>query len=392
MKNIAIVVPLDFTAFLCNKYMVLYLLQQKETSKVYVVGQKTDKTNYQDIIESWGAYFLPLVTPRHISVIQDINYTLQLRNIFKKHNIDTVINVTTKPNVYGPISAKLAGINNIFTGVWGRGTAFNEDKNLKRVIVRFFLKRFLKNSFSISNLTWVTNPTDYDFFIREGMAKSDSLFLTKNYIDCNYFSRSNLNLSKINAFKEKFSILPDEFVVMLVGRMIWPKGVGEFAEASHLLKESNPKIRFILVGAEEHESPDKVPTEKLIEWSSSPNFDWVGYQEDILNLYGICDLAVLPSYYKEGGYPRALTEPMSLEIPVISSDSIDCREPVKDGYNGFRVQTKNSKELAEKIKELAENPDLCSTFGQNSRIRVLEEYNEEIIMKSVVNKFVSVIE
>ena len=97
----------------------------------------------------------------------------------------------------------------------------------------------------------------------------------------------------------------------------------------------------------------------------------------------------MPSYYKEGGYPRALTEPMSLELPVISSDSLDCRKPVVNGYNGFWVKSKDAEDLALKIKKLADNPSLSIEFGQNSRKRVTEEYSEEVIMKDVIDKFES---
>jgi N,N'-diacetylbacillosaminyl-diphospho-undecaprenol alpha-1,3-N-acetylgalactosaminyltransferase len=389
MKNISIVVPLDFTAYLCNKHMVLNLLKLKNINAVYVIGEKTPDTNYEEIIESWGATFIPLKTYRHVSIIKDVRYTFRLKQLFKELRTDVVINVTTKPNVYGPIAARLLGIEAVFTGVWGRGTAFTDDKNLSRAVVRFFLKILLWNGFRLSKLTWVTNALDYKYLIEKNIAKKDRLFLTKNYVDCKLFSRSSLDIYKLDSLKKEFSIKPDEYVVILVGRMIWPKGVGEFAKASIILKDTNPKIRFILVGAEEHSSPDKVPTETLKKWSLNHNFDWVGYREDILSLYGISDLAVLPSYYKEGGYPRALTEPMALELPVISSDSLDCRTPVKQGYNGFWVKSKDAEDLALRIKELAENPSISLKFGQNSRVRVVEEYSEEVIMKEVIDKFES---
>ena len=284
MKNIAIVVPLDFTAYLCNKYMVLYLLKIKNVNAVYVIGEKTPNTNYEQVIESWGATFIPLKTYRHVSVIKDIKYTFKLSRLFKKFNIDVVINVTTKPNVYGPIAAKLSGIKTIFTGVWGRGTAFTEDKNFKRAVIRFFLKILLWNGFRLSKLTWVTNTLDYKYLIEKNIAQKQHLFLTKNYVDCKLFSRTSLDTNKINSLKKELDIKDDEYVVILVGRMIWPKGVGEFGKASIILKDVNPKIRFILVGAEEHTSPDKVPTETLKKWSLNHNFDWVGYREDILSL------------------------------------------------------------------------------------------------------------
>ena len=163
MKNISIVVPLDFTAYLCNKYMVLNLLKLKNVNAVYVIGEKTPDTNYVEIIESWGATFIPLNTYRHVSIIKDVRYTFRLKKLFKELRTDVVINVTTKPNVYGPIAARLLGIESVFTGVWGRGTAFTDDKNIGRAVVRFFLKLLLWNGFRLSKLTWVTNTLDYKY-------------------------------------------------------------------------------------------------------------------------------------------------------------------------------------------------------------------------------------
>ena len=386
-KKIIIVAPLDFTSYLCNKYLVRYLVGLPEIEHVYVCGEITLKTDYVKVIESWGALFHQIETPRHISVLKDLKYLSKLKRLFIGLDVDVVINMTTKPNVYGPIAARAAGVKYVFTGVWGRGTAFTNDKSVKRFIIRFFLKKLLRNGFNKSDLTWITNPEDYKYLISEGIVDKTRAYLTKNYVDTDVFCRRSIDRLKVTALKKALNITEGQFVVTLVGRMIWPKGIQEFVNASKILATANPKVRFLLIGAEEKSSPDKVPTSLLKEWSRQSNFDWLGYQEDILSIYGVTNLAVLPSFYKEGGYPRALTEPMALELPVITSDSKDCREPVVHGFNGYRVPIKDSEELAKRISEIANDINLCEEFGKNSRKRVVEEYSEEIIMQNVVNTF-----
>ena len=59
-------------------------------------------------------------------------------------------------------------------------------------------------------------------------------------------------------------------------------------------------------------------------------------------LYQISDLSVLPSYYKEGGYPRALIEAMALGKPVIAANTLDCKGPVENNFNGYLVKPYNS--------------------------------------------------
>lgn len=386
-RNIAVVAPLDFTSFLCNKYLIKYLLDDNTTGVVYVLGQRTPNTDYVKVIESWGAIWIDIATPRHVSIIRDIRYYRKLKGIFKSLKINCVINLTTKPNVYGPLAARAAGVDFVFTGVWGRGTAFTEDGSFKRLLIRFVLKHLLRLSFKRSDLTWITNPEDFNYLIRKGIVHEEKAFLTKNYVDTDFFSRDSIDSQKVELFRKSLDYTGDDFVVTLVGRMIWPKGIKEFAEASEILKDKHPHIKFLLIGAEENSSPDSVPTELLNQWSKRPNFKWIGYQEDILTIYGATDLAVLPSYYKEGGYPRALTEPMSIGLPVITSDSKDCREPVIEGYNGYRVAIRDSVELSKRIVEIYKDESLRIEFGQNSRDRVLLEFSEKVIVQEVVSIF-----
>lgn len=387
LRRVAIVAPLDFTSYLCNKYLVKYLVELEEVEQVYVFGQKTPNTDYVKVIESWGAQWEHIETPRHISIVRDLRYLNNLETLFLARNVNVVINMTTKPNVYGPIAARAAGVEYVFTGVWGRGTAFTNDMSVKRMLIRFVLKILLKRGFRNSDLTWITNPEDFDYLINKKIVEESKAYLTKNYVDTDLFSLGSIDKEKVQLLKKQLNYSDKDFIVTLVGRMIWPKGLKEFADASKILQGKYPHVKFLLVGAEELSSPDKVPTERLLNWSRRSNFAWIGYQEDILTIYGLTDLAVLPSFYKEGGYPRALTEPMSLGLPVIASDSKDCREPVVDGYNGFRVEVKNSEDLADKILKVAIDKSLSKRFGENSRKRVLDEYSEKKIMKDVVTTF-----
>lgn len=169
--------------------------------------------------------------------------------------------------------------------------------------------------------------------------------------------------------------------------MIWAKGVGEFAEAAEILRDRLPFVKFILVGPEETTSPDAVPEMYLKDAERKANFMWIGFRNDVKDLYALSDVAVLPSYYREGGYPRALTEPMAMGKPVIAADSIDCRAPVENGRNGFLVPIKDSKALAAAIETLMVDEKKREEFGRYSRIKAVTEYDEKVIVRQVVEAF-----
>ena len=107
----------------------------------------------------------------------------------------------------------------------------------------------------------------------------------------------------------------------------------------------------------------------------------------MLDLYALSDLAVLPSYYREGGYPRGLTEPMAMGKAVIAADTPDCRSPVENGKNGYIVQPKNSAELAKRISTILSDDTLISKFGAYSLNKARTEYDERVVIKEMTDEF-----
>jgi glycosyltransferase involved in cell wall biosynthesis len=114
------------------------------------------------------------------------------------------------------------------------------------------------------------------------------------------------------------------------------------------------------------------------------SLQWLGFRKDVLELYALSDVAVLPSYYKEGGYPRALLEPMALAKPVIAADTDDCKGPVRHGENGFLVPPGDGKALAERIEELFKDPALRARFGSRSLEIMREEFDDRIVGMQVL--------
>jgi len=385
--KIALVVPLDFTAVLCCKIWIEDL-QLRSDDRLVVIGEYfPDKNNYQEELRSWGVVFEHVPMSRHINPLLDLKYMWSLWKIFRKYKFDYVLNTCTKPNIYGPLAARLAGTNKILISVWGRGSAYLENQNIKFKILRFLLNNLYSLSFSLASYVWFTNKNDVDYFSAIGSLKRDKVILTKNYIDVDKYRPRVLSSDVEMELRKNFAIGKNDKVVVSVSRMIWSKGIKEFAEASQVIEKERSDIKFILVGAVEKGSPDSVPYEFLEMHSKRENFQWIGYREDLLDIYALSDLAVLPSFYKEGGYPRALTEPMAMGKPVIAADTPDCRSPIENGKNGYLVPPRDSKSLAECILKIMSDDQLRHKFGKYSAKRAKLEYDEKIIIPEMDKVF-----
>lgn len=86
----------------------------------------------------------------------------------------------------------------------------------------------------------------------------------------------------------------------------------------------------------------------------------------MLDLLKQCHIVAFPSYYKEG-LPKSLIEADAIGRPVVTTNSIGCKETVIDGYNGYLIPVKDSNALAEKLEILFENKELREKMGRNSR-------------------------
>jgi glycosyltransferase involved in cell wall biosynthesis len=104
----------------------------------------------------------------------------------------------------------------------------------------------------------------------------------------------------------------------------------------------------------------------------------------------MCDVFVLPSYYREG-VPRATLEAMAIGCAVVTCDSVGCRTTVKivgertegpviEGLNGFLIAPRSVESLEEAMLRLVDNPDIIQRMAITSR-----EFAEELFDVSKIN-------
>lgn len=385
--RIALVCPDDLSVVLFCKGIV-QTLQRMDRTEVYVISDVFgDDGYYSRILSSWGVRHVISKMTRYIDPLRDLKLMSSLCGVFRREKIRVVINISTKPNILGTIAARIAHIDQILCSVWGRGSIFVEDAGLKTRFLAMFLSRLYALAFRLTSKAWFTNSHDLEFFRSHKLVPEKKVILTKNYVSTEDYVPVSLSPEKETILRRDLGIGPYDKVVIMVGRMIWAKGVREFVNASKLLRDRLPNIKFVLVGPLEKGSPDAVPETYLKESEKQGNFFWAGFRRDVKDLYALAALAVLPSYYKEGGYPRALTEPMAMGKPVITTDSADCRAPVEEGKNGYLVPIKDPQALANAIERLMRDEELRKEFGRYSRIKAVQEFDEKTIVHHVMNEF-----
>ena len=379
--RIALVAPLDFSVELCCKEIVSRL---KKNNDLFIITDNKNSVSL-NLLKKWNARVIYLKYYDGFSILENITYAVNLYKILKKNKFDLTLFIATNPNLIGPILSRLTGVNYSIISIWGLGRIWLSSLKFKDKLLKVVLYYSYKVNFILSNIIWITNSFDYNFFLKKNRSYKKKFLNTKNYIDLKKYKPLKLSSKAKLKILKKYKLNSNYENVLMVSRMIWSKGIKDYFEASvHLLKLKK-KINFILVGQTENINSANVTKKELEEMNKAKNFKWVGFVKDVKKLYAMADLVVLPSYYPEGGYPRGLTEAMAMAKPIITTNEPQCRSVVEVGKNGFLVNKKSPLELANKIITIVENKKLKKSFGKYS-LQKSKQFDEKKIIKDLFDE------
>jgi glycosyltransferase involved in cell wall biosynthesis len=179
-----------------------------------------------------------------------------------------------------------------------------------------------------------------------------------------------------------FAPLPqrERFVFILIGRLLWDKGVAEYVEAARRLRAKYPHARFQLLGPVGVDNPSAISRTEVDAWERDNVIEYLGEAHDVRPHIANADCVVLPSYRE--GVPRTLMEASAMGRPVVATDVPGCREVVEDGVTGFLCEAKNADSLAgtlERMLTLGEAQR--AAMGVKGRENVAREFDEKVVVE-----------
>jgi len=381
--KIAVICSYDFSAW-CLSIFLKKLQLNNEVTVICDIHEGYKHGHYIEKVKEWGIKHRYVSTYRFVSPYKDLKYLFDLYRVLKEDQFDMVINVATKPNVYGSIAAKWVSVEKIVCFGWGLGLTFEPTKNIARIALKYILSVLYWYAFKVSDKVWFTNKNDLEYLASKKIINRDKAIVTRGFVNTKQYSPTAVSKSMSDKLKHELGYSDTDKIIIMIARMSWAKGVKQFCQASDYLRSDYPNVKFLLVGQEDTGSPDSVPISYLQRYEKNENFTWLGYRVDIEELYSISYLAVFPSYYREGGWPRGVTEPMAMGKPVITTNSEHCSNPVEDGVSGLLVPIKDSGALSKAIERVVTDEKLATDFGEESRKKIVKENDEELIMNQLI--------
>ena len=363
MTILFIIVNVDW--FFLSHRKDIALSAQKAGYDVTIVTKDTGK---KSVIEASGLKVIDLPMNRSgQNIIEEVHTCWFLYRLYRHEKPDIVHHVGLKTILWGTLAAKLAKVHGVVNAVSGLGIFFSEEN---KSLVSKLLPKVLRFSHHRKKLAVIfQNNEDESLFLKNRIVKEEQAFMIKG-------SGVDLNLYCYTPEPENRKVR-----VLFTARMIVEKGVFVLVDAALRLKEQyKDKVEFLLCGGLD-DNPKAIKEEELKAVCDGEYIQWLGYRTDVLELLKSCHIVAFPSYYKEG-LPKSLIEATAVGRPIVTTNSIGCKETVIDGYNGYLIPIKDSNTLAERLKILFEDEGLRQNMGRNSRMLAEKDFSiENVIQK-----------
>jgi glycosyltransferase involved in cell wall biosynthesis len=301
------------------------------------------------------------------NALKELSSIFALYGVLRKHRPIFSFNYTVKGVIYGGIVSRILGIPHaaVLTGL---GYVF-----MRETWVAKISRRLYKLVLTWPEVVWFLNVDDRNEFVTRGLVDvSRTAVLPGEGIDLEHFSAVELADADGN------------ITFLLIARLLWDKGIGEFVEAASDLRKRYPNTRFQLLGESASSNPTAIPSSIVESWVDARIVEYLGVTDDVRPYISKAHCVVLPSYRE--GIPRSLLEGAAMGRPIVTSTAIGCREMVVEGETGYLCKVGDPSSLQDAMSKIINlSAEDMKLMGQRSRDYVAERFDAEIITKKYMD-------
>jgi len=334
-----------------NKNIFLYSLRKTETDV------KVDHRNVYSCNDTSPYSFRPL---------------FELRKIIRDRNIKILHCHLYKAQIFGFL-IKLLFFPEIKLILHEHGNLLHSKKRLHNILIRLYKKS--------ADLFLVVSKKIKNKLMEYGIDESNIKILY-SFINLDKYDKKNIKID-IKKKKEEMGIEPDDYVIGFSGRLCRVKG------CEYLIR-SLPSIDFkhkVLIAGEgelRHELENLAN-----ELSVRDRVKFLGYRSNMLDIYPLFDVLVVPSLSE--GSPLSPAEAQALGIPVVGADVNGINEFLIHKENGLLFEAKNEKDLADKLNLLYNDISLKDRLIRNG-LENIKNYSLHRYMENLNNIYREVLD
>lgn len=298
------------------------------------------------------------------SLWQEARLLLDYYRLLKTIRPDVVLAYTIKPNIYASLAARILSIP-VINNVSGLGTAF-----IRNNWLTVLAKSLYRLAFRRSACVFFQNAEDQALFIKEQMVRQEQARLIPGSgIDLTFFHPQ---------FNSPAVTENGQLRFVLIARLLWDKGIGEFVNAARSVKEKYPQTLFRIVGPGGVQNRTAIAEDVISGWVKEGVVEYMGESDDVRKVIAMHDCVVLPSYRE--GMSRVLLEAAAMGKPIITTNVPGCKHVVEHGINGLLCAAQDTHSLAQSLHAfIAMGPEAREKMGHKSREKAAREFDQRLV-------------
>ena len=181
--------------------------------------------------------------------------------------------------------------------------------------------------------------------------------------------------------RAELGVRDDSFVIISAGELNENKNNRVIISAIGRLKRND--IYYFLCGVGDQEEALRKQAE---EAGLSDNVRFLGYRNDIKELYGMSDCFVMPSFRE--GLSRSIMEAMASGLPCIVSRIRGNVDLIEEGKGGYLCDVNDVAGYAEKMNILADDAALRRAMSEYNLINI-RKFSTEVVTEEILGIYKS---
>lgn len=286
---------------------------------------------------------------KRISIASFVGGHLKRFHAFQKylriHNIDFVFSYLTAANLYACCAGAITSTK-VFTGI----------RNAELPLGKRIADKFMTNHFAYK--TVINCFSGAEAFAKQGF-RDDKMIVIPNCFE---------NITPYAEKEQKECVR-----VITVGRFVEQKDYATAIKAISIARKNCPALRYDIVGYGELEEEVR----RLVKQSEIEDCTTIHINPDnIPELLDQADVYLSTSLFE--GTSNSIMEGMNANLPIIATNVGDNYKLVENEKNGFLVNTKDSKAIADAIVCLYNSCEKRKEMAKLSKRLLLDNYSIEI--------------
>lgn len=183
--------------------------------------------------------------------------------------------------------------------------------------------------------------------------------------------------------------------LFFAGSIIEKKGVRQLVQSLNYLVDEFPNVHLYIAGRDANIPGTDVPYRPILEQEINEkikeHITFLGLvpNDEIAHYIERAEVCCYPSHME--AMPLAWLEVLTMGKSFVGGITGPGPEAVIDNVTGLLANPHDPKDIASKIKQLFNNPELGIEMGKKARIRVLNEFDIEVIVEQNINYYTSII-